>query len=76
MSIIYVLIPLAILIVALAVVIFFWAVKNNQFDDLERQGHSILFDDDIAPNTKPTEKPRNTASSGSNSITTQESKSD
>lgn len=51
MSIIYVLIPLAILIVALAVVIFFWAVKNNQFDDLERQGHSILFDDDIAPKT-------------------------
>nr|WP_289135551.1 cbb3-type cytochrome oxidase assembly protein CcoS [uncultured Halomonas sp.] len=28
--------------------IFFWAVRSNQFDDLERQGYSILFDDDLA----------------------------
>ena len=48
MSIIYVLIPLAILLVALAIGIFFWAVRSNQFDDLERQGYSILFDDDLA----------------------------
>lgn len=47
MSVIYVLIPLAVIIVAIAVAIFFWAVKSNQFDDLERQGYSILFDDDI-----------------------------
>jgi cbb3-type cytochrome oxidase maturation protein len=47
MSIIYVLIPLAIVIVGIAVVIFFWAVRSNQFDDLDRQGYSILFDDDI-----------------------------
>lgn len=47
MSIIYVLIPLAIIIVGIAIGVFFWAVKSNQFDDLERQGYSILFDDDI-----------------------------
>nr|WP_136252207.1 cbb3-type cytochrome oxidase assembly protein CcoS [Ningiella ruwaisensis] len=47
MSVIYVLIPLAVIIVALAIGVFFWAVKSNQFDDLERQGYSILFDDDI-----------------------------
>lgn len=47
MSIIFVLIPLAIIIVAIAIGIFFWAVKSNQFDDLERQGYSILFDDDL-----------------------------
>lgn len=47
MSIIYVLIPLAVIIVALAIGIFFWAVKSNQFEDLERQGYSILFDDDL-----------------------------
>jgi len=47
MSIIYVLIPLAIIIVSVAIGVFFWAVKANQFDDLERQGYSILFDDDI-----------------------------
>jgi len=47
MSIIFVLIPLAVLIVCIAIWVFFWAVKSNQFDDLERQGYSILFDDDI-----------------------------
>jgi cbb3-type cytochrome oxidase maturation protein len=54
MSIIYVLIPLAIIIVAIAVGIFFWAVKSNQFDDLDRQGYSILFDDDINHNNNNT----------------------
>jgi cbb3-type cytochrome oxidase maturation protein len=47
MSIIFVLIPLAVLIVCIAIGVFFWAVKSNQFDDLERQGYSILFDDDL-----------------------------
>ena len=47
MSIIYVLIPLAIILVAVALGIFFWAVKSDQFQDLERQGYSILFDVDL-----------------------------
>lgn len=49
MEIIYILIPIAILFVSLAIGIFFWAVKSNQFEDLERHGSSILFDDDIKP---------------------------
>jgi cbb3-type cytochrome oxidase maturation protein len=52
MSIIYILIPIAIIIVALALVIFFWAVKTNQFEDLDRQGYSILFDDDLSGDEK------------------------
>ena len=32
--------------------IFFWAVKTNQFEDLDRQGYSILFDDDLPPEEK------------------------
>ena len=52
MSIIYVLIPIAIIIVAVAIVIFFWAVKTNQFEDLDRQGYSILFADDLSPEEK------------------------
>lgn len=55
MSIIYVLIPIAIILVLLAIGIFFWAVKTNQFEDLERQGFSILFDDDVEK--KPQAKP-------------------
>jgi len=45
MSVIYVLIPIAILLTAIGIYIFFWAVKTEQFDDLEKQGMSILFDD-------------------------------
>jgi cbb3-type cytochrome oxidase maturation protein len=45
MSIIYILIPIAIILTALAIYLFFWAVKTEQFDDLEKQGMSILFDD-------------------------------
>lgn len=58
MSIIYVLIPIAIIIVAIAIVVFFWAVKSNQFDDLDRQGYSILFDDDLPPEEKSLAKAR------------------
>ncbi|XOV77988.1 MAG: cbb3-type cytochrome oxidase assembly protein CcoS [Aestuariibacter sp.] len=47
MSIIYVLIPLAIILVLIAIGVFFWAVKSEQFKDLERHGSSILFDDDV-----------------------------
>ena len=60
MSIIYILIPIAILLVVLAIGIFFWAVKSNQFEDLERHGHSILFDDDIAPK-RPSTTQKNTS---------------
>jgi len=48
MSIIYILIPIAILFTALGIYLFFWAVKSEQFDDLEKQGMSILFDE-VAP---------------------------
>ena len=46
MSIIYVLIPIAVLLTAIGIYSFFWAVKTEQFDDLEKQGMSILFDDE------------------------------
>jgi cbb3-type cytochrome oxidase maturation protein len=49
MSVIYVLIPLAILIIAVAIAAFTWAVKSDQFNDLDRQGYNILFDDDVKP---------------------------
>jgi len=60
MSIIYVLIPIAILLTALGIYFFFWAVKTEQFDDLEKQGMSILFDEPISDNTeKPTQSADN-----------------
>ncbi|MGM0785739.1 MAG: cbb3-type cytochrome oxidase assembly protein CcoS [Pseudomonadota bacterium] len=46
MSILYLLIPLSLILLGLAVWAFFWAVKNDQFDDLEGPAHRILFDED------------------------------
>lgn len=46
MESLYILIPIAIVFVCIAVGIFLWAVKSEQFDDLERRGYDILFDDD------------------------------
>lgn len=52
------LIPIAIIFVAIAVGIFFWAVKSDQFEDLEREGSNILFDDE-GNNETPLNQHRN-----------------
>lgn len=46
MEILYILVPLSIILVAIAVYILGWAVKSGQFDDLEGPAHRILYDDD------------------------------
>jgi cbb3-type cytochrome oxidase maturation protein len=46
MEIIFVLLPLALLIAAIAVALFIWAARTGQFDDLETPAVRILFDDD------------------------------
>jgi cbb3-type cytochrome oxidase maturation protein len=53
MNIIFVLIPLALVLLVAAVAAFFWAVRNNQFDDLDSPATRILFDDDEAPPADP-----------------------
>ncbi|RCU52683.1 cbb3-type cytochrome oxidase assembly protein CcoS [Corallincola holothuriorum] len=45
MSILYVLIPIAIIFVFVAIGVFVWAVRSEQFEDLERHGSDILFDE-------------------------------
>lgn len=66
MSIIYVLIPIAMLFVAIAVGIFFWAVKTNQYDDLDREGINILFDEDSPASKGQTEKKVNNKTASEN----------
>ena len=46
MSAIYILIPIAVVLVGIAIWIFFWAVDSGQYDDLDGPAHSILFDDE------------------------------
>ena len=55
MEIIYLLVPVALVLVAVIVVIFFWAVRSGQFDDLEGPAHRIIMDDD-KPVSKDSDK--------------------
>ena len=52
MDIIYLLLPVALIIVTIIIVIFFWAVKSDQFEDLEGPAYRILMDDDSSDNKK------------------------
>lgn len=59
MSILFLLIPLGVGMLALAVWGFFWAVRQRQFDDLQGPAVRILLDEDrfmppVAPHTPQT----------------------
>jgi len=57
MSILFVLIPLGVALLGIAIWGFIWAVNHDQFDDFDRAAHSILFDEDpLVP--KATERRR------------------
>ena len=56
MSILFILIPLSLLLVAFAGWAFFWAVGTGQFDDLESPGWEILSDE--APESRKLRKVR------------------
>jgi len=49
MSMLYILIPLAVVLLAVAVWALLWAIRNGQFDDLETHGWSVVLDDDQKP---------------------------
>ena len=49
MKIIYVMIPLAILLVGAAIWALVWAIRSGQFDDLESHGWDPVLDDDRRP---------------------------
>ncbi|MCD5993038.1 cbb3-type cytochrome oxidase assembly protein CcoS [Pseudomonas sp. CDFA 602] len=45
MPALYIMIPVALVLVVLAIYVFFWAVDSGQYDDLDGPAHSILFDE-------------------------------
>lgn len=45
MSVALLLIPLALVMLVVAIAAFFWAVDAGQFDDLEQQGKAVLEDE-------------------------------
>ena len=54
MDSLYFLIPVSIVLIAIVIVIFLWAVRSGQFDDLEGPGHSILYEEEQADQTEET----------------------
>lgn len=54
MASLYLLIPVSLIFCALAIAIFFWAVNNGQYDDLDGEGERLLFgDDDLEEKEEP-----------------------
>lgn len=54
MESLFLLVPIALVFVAIAIKILFWAIKSGQYDNLDTEAHRILFDEE------PTEKRRDT----------------
>lgn len=46
MSVLYIVLPLALVIVAVAVGAFVWATRRGQFDDLQTPGMRVVHDDE------------------------------
>lgn len=51
MESLYFLVPCALIFIALAIKIFFWAINNGQYDNLDTEAHRILFDKDLSTPT-------------------------
>ena len=56
MTMLYVLIPLAVVLLAIAAWAMLWAIKSGQFDDLDSHGWSVVLDDDQKPPPFETEE--------------------
>lgn len=51
MDILYLLIPLSLVLVFMIAGVFWWSLKNEQFEDLEGPGYRVLMDDDSPEKT-------------------------
>lgn len=52
MEILYLLVPLSVLLVFLIGVVFWWSLRNGQFDDMEGPAHRMIMDDDTPPQAR------------------------
>lgn len=58
LEILYLLIPLSLVLVVVIGVVFWWAVKRGQFDDLEGPAYQILFDEEPGKRPKADQPPQ------------------
>jgi cbb3-type cytochrome oxidase maturation protein len=49
MEAILILIPVSLVIVGCAIAAFFWAVDNDQYDDVDKGANDALFGDETTP---------------------------
>jgi len=49
----YLLVPIALIFIAVAIRLLFWAVNNGQYEDLDTEAHRILFDEENSAGTEP-----------------------
>lgn len=72
----YLITPIALILIAVAIKLFIWAVNSGQFDDLDREASRILFDDDVAnarKKSEPTHSESSNKESEANEITSTDS---
>jgi cbb3-type cytochrome oxidase maturation protein len=70
MDILYLLIPLSVVLAIAIGAAFWWAVRNDQFEDMEGPAHRLLLDDDdraqpVPPTDLPVAEPSGPASGAS-----------
>ena len=58
MDILYLLIPLSLVLVFINGYVFWWALKNGMFDDLEGPAYRILQDESDLPGRNPESRQR------------------
>ncbi len=64
MEVIYGLLPGMLLLGIVGVAVFFWAVRNGQYDDMDGAANRVLLDDDDKPEQekKPEQSDQNAVS--------------
>lgn len=55
MESLYFLVPCALVFIAIAVKVLFWAINNGQYDNLDTEAHRILFDEEKNKSSANTE---------------------
>jgi cbb3-type cytochrome oxidase maturation protein len=68
MESLYFLVPSALIFLAIAIKVLFWAINNGQYDNLDTEAHRILFDGD-AKKPSSTKAPVAQASPAAKSVT-------
>jgi cbb3-type cytochrome oxidase maturation protein len=54
----YILIPVTVVLLGIAVAAWLWSVGSGQYEDLDKAARSILFDEPVAPPPVDDEPPR------------------